>query len=507
MHGQLKATKVYAERQSEFISGIEYKYKCVGNKLDNSAVVINKNGVIQNTQIGVDYDFVADMREQRTDVLNAGLQVNLYGFVVAVVPMVIPPILPTVSCEETRFRSATTTKVINRFGLLDETIAYDLGSVVSTKNLSYDSETGEVVLTKTKNDFNDEIYSYNFPAHLAYDRMGPGYKNVGTVLSNANGLVFSPSGIITDPTGTLVPGDEIQLTGTLPVGKTRFWIKKDKTTPNLYAIDDQGIPVPFSGSYTLRVIRSGRRNQQSLSVGSFTSLLNPINKTNGSTNDSQLGTFDESYSILQASAIKYSEVWRTFCECGVNPDIEANPYIKAVLGNWRTKRNYAFLSDRNQTKLNDNSNVRKDGTFSFFRQFWSPNGGADWTAPTDLNTANPNWTWTSEITEYSPYSPELENRDALNRFSAAIYGYNNTLPLAVSSNAKYEQIANDNFEDYDFDNCLQRHFSFKPGIGSGIIISSQQAHSGKRSIKVPAGGNVEITKIIKPCKVSGAGRE
>ncbi len=510
MHGKPKATKVYAEGQTEFISGVEYKYKAVGNKLDNTAVVINKNGSIQNTQIGVDYDFVTDMREQRSDVLNAGLQVNLYGFLVAIVPIVIPPILPTLSSEQTRFRSATTTKVINRFALLDETIAYDLGSVVSTKNLSYDAETGEVVLTKTKNDFNDEIYNYNYPAHLAYDRMGPGYKNVGVILSSANGLVFNASGKITDPTNTLVPGDEIQLTGTLPANKTRFWIKKEKNTNDLYAIDAQGIKVPFTGSYTLRVVRSGRRNQQSMSVGSFTSLLNPINKTNAANNDSQLGTFDESYNILNASATKYSEVWRTFCVCGNDPNVEGNPYIKGTLGNWRTKRGYAFLSDRNQTKFNDNSNIRKDGTYSFFRPFWLPNGILEWTAPTDLATANPNWTWSTEITEHSPYGPELENRDALNRYSSAIYGYNNTLPLAVGANAMYKQIGNDNFEDYDFDDCPQDHFSFEQYLnqaGNNVVVSSAEAHSGKRSIKVPPGKNVEIIKTIDPCVVSGAGRD
>lgn len=508
MHGRPKATKVYAEGQTEFISGVEYKYKSIGNKLDNTAVVINKNGSIQNAQIGVDYDFIADMREQRSNVLNAGLQVNLYGFLVSVVPLVIPPILPTLSSEETRFRSATVTKVINRFGLLEETIAYDLGSTVSTRNLSYDSETGDVVLTKTKNDFNDEVYSFNFPAHLAYDRMGPGYKNVGTVLSTvANALVFDPTGKVTDPTNTLVAGDEVQLTGSLPAGKNRFWVTKNKANNNLYIIDNQGTPVPFSGNYTLRIVRSGRRNQQGMSVGSFTSLLNPINKNNAASNDAQLSQFDESYKILNATATKYSEVWRTFCECGVLPNNPGNPYVKGVLGNWRTKRGYAFLSDRLQTKYNGNSNIRKDGIYYLFRQFWTPNAGSDWTAPTDLNTTNPNWTWTSEVTEYSPYGPELENRDALNRYSAAIYGYNNTLPLSVGSNAKYKQIANDNFEDYDSDECPQDHFSFESKLNASVIISTQQAHSWKRSIKVPAGNSVELTKTIDPCIIGGAGRE
>lgn len=338
--------------------------------------------------------------------------------------------------------------------------------------------------------------------------MGPGYKNVGTLLSSANGVSFNASGKITDPTGLLVPGDEIQLTpvspATLPAGKRRFWVMKSKTNTDLYAIDEQGATVPFNGTYVLRIVRSGRRNQQTMPIASFTSLLNPINKNNGTNNDAQLASFDETYKIISASANKYSEVWRTFCECGINPNTTGNPYIRGVLGNWRMKRGYAFLSDRSQTQFNKNSNTRVDGPFTYFRQFWSPNSGSDWLAPADLKAADPNWTWNSEITEYSPYGPELENRDALNRYSAAIYGYNNTLPLAVGSNTKYKQIGFDNFEDYDFDDCPQDHFSFEPFIGSGITISNAQSHSGKRSIMVPAGGNVQITKIIDSCTVGGA---
>jgi hypothetical protein len=66
----------------------------------------------------------------------------------------------------------------------------------------------------------------------------------------------------------------------------------------------------------------------------------------------------------------------------------------------------------------------------------------------------------------------------------------------------------DNFEDYDFDDCPQDHFSFEPFVGAnGIIISNTESHSGKRSIKVPAGGSVELTKTIDSCFVGGSGRD
>jgi len=517
MNGKPKATWVYAEDQAEYISGVEYKYKSSGNKLTNEATVMNKDGSISQTaQIGVDYDFVADMREQSTDILNVGEALQLYN-ILTPVPVLIPPILPIYTHEQTRFRSASVTKVISRFGLLDETIAYDLGSKVSTRNLAYDSETGDVILTKTKNDFNDEVFSLNYPAHLAYDRMGPGYKNVGAVVQQNTSTDGKITGVAAN---ILVPGDEVQITpppGNIEIGETRFWISKEGA--NLYAINRKGAHVSFGAvSNSVKVIRSGRRNQQSLSVGSFTSLANPVEPGN-----THIPTFDQNYKVLTASASEFSEVWRNFCECGIDPadpNGPKNPYLLGLLGNWRPKKSYTFLSDRNQTKLNDNSNIRKDGTYTFFKPFWSPNLGSDWTYPADLYVGTvPNlyaeWTWTSEITEFSPFGPELENKDALNRYSSAIYGYNNTLPMAVASNAKYREIAFDGFEDYDFGTCRDDHFSFdlEPGATQGrgnyghviingtVGVTEVTSHSGRRSINVKT-GRISLTKNISDCPIS-----
>jgi len=42
----------------------------------------------------------------------------------------------------------------------------------------------------------------------------------------------------------------------------------------------------------------------------------------------------------------------------------------------------------------------------------------------------------------------LENKDILNNYSAALYGYNDQLSTAVASNASYKEIAFDSFEEY-----------------------------------------------------------
>ena len=118
----------------------------------------------------------------------------------------------------------------------------------------------------------------------------------------------------------------------------------------------------------------------------------------------------------------------------------------------------------------------------------------------DLN----NWTFVSEVSKYSAYGFELENMDALERFSAAQYGYNNTMPMAVGANLKYSEIAFDGFEDRGFAGCTTNtHFNF-PGnlkaIGSqGTAtgdISRNTSHTGKYSIRVNAGNNVTLNKKI-----------
>src|SRR5690606_25149617 len=92
-------------------------------------------------------------------------------------------------------------------------IAYDLGARVSTKNLAYDSETGEVLLTQTVNNYNDPVYSFSYPAHWYYDGMGQAYKNIGVEFE---GVDFNASGIapLINASSYFVPGDELSLNGT-----------------------------------------------------------------------------------------------------------------------------------------------------------------------------------------------------------------------------------------------------------------------------------------------------
>ncbi len=209
MHGKPKKQSVFQEDITTPITYVEYKYKQApyvdgSFKLVNSVSTISPKGDVTTNNVGVFFDMVADMRESRSKAENTNVNIN-GDLMVIIVPIAIAPIpIPKKAKDETQFRSATTTKVIQKFGILDETIAKDLGSVVSTKNLAYDSETGEVLVTQTTTDFNDAVYSVNYPAHWYYDKgMGQAYKNLGLTVSHT----FS-SGVATHALNT-IPVDDV----------------------------------------------------------------------------------------------------------------------------------------------------------------------------------------------------------------------------------------------------------------------------------------------------------
>ena len=486
MHGKPKAQWVYAEDQAEPISGMEYHYQTDAKnpkRLNNTVTTISKHtgaaGTrIQQQNVGVDFDMVADMREQSNLTVASGMEGNLDAFLAIIAPVTVPMVFPKFSQEEVRFRSAVTTKVIQRYGLIDRVVAHDLGASVTTSNRLYDAETGEVLLTETQNQFDDPIFSFTYPAHWGYEGMGMAYQNIGLTLTDVQ------AGSISNAQSYFVPGDELIMHQQDEI--FRAWVTQ--VNANSIVLKDRAGELISGPIDYLKVIRSGRRNQQTTPIGSVTSLQNPLQDTNGDqTADALL--FQE---VLNAEAIEFNDWWKQFCQCGFDPDETFNEYFRGKRGNWRAKRSYLYLTAREQNRRNDNPSVREDGSYQMFNPFWRPTGSqGDW----QKNPAG--WTSTSAVTTYSPYGFELENRDALGRYSSAVYGYNNTLPTAVANNARYRETAFDGFEDYNFGDCDEDHFSYRIDKEN---ISDQESHSGRRSIKVAAGESISVGKVIIACE-------
>ena len=58
------------------------------------------------------------------------------------------------------------------------------------------------------------------------------------------------------------------------------------------------------------------------------------------------------------------------------------------------------------------------------------------------------WIKAREITKWTPFATEIENVDAINNRSTAVYGYNEELLVAVAYNASQGQVLAEGFEDY-----------------------------------------------------------
>jgi len=509
MHGKEKAIWNYSEEanwpntsqllpnKEKLISGVEYKYKSNGDRLDNLVKLVNADGTISTDQtMGVNYDISIDMREQNSNTQNYGLQMNLSDFLFIWGPIAIPFILPKYHHENTRFRSCVLNKIIFEHGILEETKVYDLGSSISSKNLAYDAITCAPILAETKNEFNDFKYSFNYPAHWAYEGMGPAYRNIDNLLIVD---VDVDGKLSIDPADTyyMISGDQVKVAGSSgTITETEsYWVVNKNG--DFYLLDKDGNKANTSAVVNLkmRVLRSGSRNMQAMSIGGNITSVNPI-RASGSTE------YFDFRNILSAGANEYSDEWKTFCECGIVNSADPNPYQTGSRGCWRLKKSYSYLAHRQQSNTNNNTGIRTDGTYDVFTPFWSQTGASTpftfsaWNKPTDLEIGTPSWTWVTENTLYSPYGFGLEEKNILGNYSAAQYNYNNTLPSALGKNMMYREIGFDGFEDNP---CDLSHFKFSRN--AGFDVTNTQHHSGRYSIKIEGGQESVIEKQLNNCNI------
>ncbi len=509
MNGKQKSQRVYAEGQETFISGVDYLYDNYESptaynasndpqrnrgRLNNNVVVIQPDGSVSEQVIGVEYDIINDLRENSSKTQTFGVNTNLATFIAGFIVGMVPVPLPDYSQSTDQFRSVSTTKVVNTFGILKETIAYDAGARVSTRNLAWDAYTGEVLLTETVDEYNDLYYTMNYPAHWYYGGMAQASYNLdfkGTMAYS--GGTFSlqdlPSGKVSED--YLIDGDEIYLYG----NADHFGWVYEVNGNTFKVMDDSGNDITsYNGVF--RVIRSGHRNLQSAGIMNVTLMRNPLLDGNGQL-ISQIGSqflnaanYGD-WRIINAGAVDYSDYWPASCECGITgTDGTYNPYRQNELGVWRTRSSRTYLTGRNFQAL---TTPRQEGFFNTFDPMYKCVNNV-WTK--DMT----DWTFVALVSKFSPYGFELENVDALMRFSAAQYGYNNTFPMAVGANTRYRELGFDGFEDYGFEGCpISPHFKFdapldpndEDGTSASGTVSNRHSHTGRYSIKV--GGNQRVT--------------
>lgn len=486
MHGKPKSEKVFAEGNLEPISQVKYNYLSddvvlngfLVKKLKNQVATIDSKGNVSTHELGVKREAITDFRESNTKSFGGAMQFGVNGFF-AFIPIIVPTGWPSVDMSQNRFRSASFNKITNRFGIQTSTEAIQDGSHVTTSNLAYDKETGEVLSTKTQTNFKDDVYSMNYPAYWKYDQLGQAYKNQGIISSMIN-LNSNGFGTVLNSKNYFKEGDELIIFK--PVGVPSYGWVSTVSTNGINVIDKQGNPIE-GDNLILKVYRSGYRNKQSTSMASIVTRENPIFsvKTN------------QYKSVLNAGAVEFGEDWKTYCKCfdgSVTNFASTNPYVLGTKGNWRPVRSLTHLTERTQSNYNGNTNIRNDGMFMSYTPYYKLINGK-W----DISPQN--WTFVSEVTQFSPNGMTLETRDALNRYSATTFGFRNTLTTAVGVNTKYQQLGFESFEDAKDLTCYDRHFRFN-GISPANF--SSDAHTGKTSVRVTTASNISLSVVFENCQ-------
>jgi len=138
--------------------------------------------------------------------------------------------------------------------------------------------------------------------------------------------------------------------------------------------------------------------------------------------------------VISASAVTFSDVWSLAHDNAALGN--RSSYLNGTQGVWRNNASYAYDVPR---QFSTPTNIATDGTFTL-NQF-------DW------NTANfnvvPDWIQANTMTQYSPYSFELENQDVLGIYSATLYDYGGQLPTANGVNMRHAEMGFTSFEFND----------------------------------------------------------
>ena len=482
MHGKQKATKNY-NSQGALISSEQFEYK-VGSPLN---LIDGTDRIYQSDKLGISVSAICDSRKTEHSTTVIGVNTNLDMAFVPMVPITLFVPLPNMSVENTRINTVAFNKIVTKKGILTKKTVTENGAAVSTENLLFDDKTGYVVLSKTTNEFSDSLFKFHYPAHWIYEGLGAGYisSDLEFTCNAINGNDFTVASAVYD---VLTVGDEIVDTDS----GNKYWITARGPTSNKIKLESGvlGAPVFITSG---KVNRPGRKNQLMQEAGSIVTLVNPI--VGNHINFSELNS---NAKIVNSSMQEFTDKRVKYCDCdtikGKPTRISnslanvTNPYATGEKGNWYPTTTWSYLTDRERSVgvTTPQTNIRVDGTFAAYKNFWKYILGSN----PGWQRFTANWQWVETVTKKDVNGLTLETGDVLGRHNSLITGYKNKLVVAEAGNARINEILFDGFEDWNYlpiaaycDNTV----ACVPNIvnWSGIFLQDPgNSHTGKYSGKL-----------------------
>jgi hypothetical protein len=303
MHGRQKSVSTYAhslkgEVEADPYSQVNYYYKsytddinnATASRLESKVMAVLPNGSKKEMYWGLDYEFFVDVRTSNSVAKQYGANLN-----VDMIPLppfwLTPPGFPipvgfgVVGKDKKESKFVVTNKIVRKSGILERTEVKYNNSTLVTENLNYDAQTGAPILTKTQNNFNDWVYSYNIPGYWNYGGMAAAYKNLGLKFKgdinyneNTGGFTITPTNFSgAEVVRHLYPGDEfvVEMGGRYKTGyvsninSNNFELDFDLDKASV--LNNQ--PLSDKEFY---LVRSGRRNLLAVTAGTVTALKNPL---------------------------------------------------------------------------------------------------------------------------------------------------------------------------------------------------------------------------------------
>lgn len=261
--------------------------------------------------------------------------------------------------------------------------------------------------------------------------------------------------------------------------------------PNTIEVEGYNEELANPNGYNLETFNPG-----SFGIEIYNNTLNELLTANASTvdvifNTSSLLAFANYNNLQTFRTVNGARQWR------FTYNNYYNPFVQGAKGNWRPYEQNVYQETRAYNDLFNPTkkgvNVKDAGALSSFYSYWFNPLGQWLTAM----TAN-KWVRANKVTLYDKYGQELENKDALGRYSAANFDFNGLLPAAVASNAMNREIYANSFEDVKYRQqnsvgCAQVGFS---GNAYYDLVAPSASHTGNYSFDLNAASGIKlVTKM------------